>query len=188
MSKPNPKVIRPGDKVRIISPRFVKRWGYPKCIDDYLDRVQEEMSPVLLEKFGIGKGLGTALKPLPLWRKHAIFRAIAAELLIKDGFGGKHRTLHFMELPELVGQEHWVCRRRRVLEGWYNGGYWSGGYESPPEWEQSYLSVEKVHNLVQIGPVDRKTGPFTTTVERLWIQPECVEKVHGVQGLTPVFR
>lgn len=170
-------VLREGDRFVIVKPTIVKRWGYPKCINDYLDKIRDEISPFLLEKFGIGLGLGYNKAPLPLHREHAIFKAIASELLIKDRFGGNKRSLHLEERPELKDQEFSVIRRRRTYEGTYCGGYYSGGYETPPEWEPSYLSVSACHNLIKFGPVLRKTGPFSQVSEELWIQPENVKKV-----------
>lgn len=85
----NDLVIRPGDFVEVVDPRAVRRVGYPKCVDDYLEEANKKY----------GNQLRQDLRNPRITEK--CLREIAYGLAKRDHFGGPQRSVHLMEpLPE----------------------------------------------------------------------------------------
>lgn len=104
MSKIKP--IREGDRVRIVTPRVVVRVGYPKTVDDYVEAARRKYGDLLVEDMN----------------KRCVDKAlqqIAYGFAKADGFGGRERSLHCEDVPELAGQVFTVDGVRMVQTGTY---------------------------------------------------------------------
>lgn len=91
-------VIRVGDTVRVLRPRWVKRVGYPLVWTDLAEEVrQDPRTRQALELLGI-------YQPQPgVWRveeklPHEFVRAVAMLLVEQRGFGGSERAVHYYPL------------------------------------------------------------------------------------------
>lgn len=87
-------VYRPGDNVRILAPKWIKRVGYPLVWTDLVDEICED--PRTLQAW---KTLGFGnLRPddLPL----QFVRGIAMQHVVMRGFGGRDRTIIYHEVSE----------------------------------------------------------------------------------------
>jgi hypothetical protein len=135
--------IRIGDVIKVIDPRVVERVGYPRTVDSYVEEAESTA----------GKFLDFTLR-CPARARCKLIREIAYALALKDGFGGRERTLHFIEIPQLLGESYCVQGVRSAKTGTYSPGYrssmWGGNDDEPPS-----LSEEKTRRLVQIS-----TGMF----------------------------
>lgn len=156
--------IRVGDAVRVVVPRFVKRVGYPKSVDDYVEELRSKYSgalDALLREVLSHKGRALALRSwVPERVRTRMEQEVAYVMAKADGFGGKERTIHFEDRPEFEGKKFWVQGMRSV----FTGTYYPPCY-SPPSYDEMYgdyepggLSNPKCHRLVIICP-----GGFTTS-------------------------
>lgn len=134
-------VLRPGDRVVVISPQRVVRCGYPKCIDDFRNEALADFGQVLKDK----------LKTL-IDRDHPIITEIARQMLIKAKYGGPERSLHLEPCPELEGKELVVEGVRTAMTGYYVPGYReSGGYYGDyDEWVPARLDDVKARRLAAV--------------------------------------
>lgn len=133
--KKNPNIIRLNDRVRIVIPKVVVRVGYPKTVKDYLEAAEGKYGQQL--RYDMGDFL--AEKAL---------RQIAYGLAKTDGFGGRERSLHMEDKPELLGQEFNVSGVRMVQTGTYYppSGYTS--YYGEYDYEPGGLADMKARRLV----------------------------------------
>jgi hypothetical protein len=155
----NPKIIREGDRVRIVVPKVVVRVGYPKAVKDYLDEAEKAYGAQLL-------------KDMSDWCAKKVLQQIAYGLAKADGFGGRERSLHFKEQPNLLGQEFTVSGVRMVQTGTYyppSGGY--NAYQGDYDYEPGGLADMKARRLVS------GFGWVQFTSDRLEIPVEHLEKV-----------
>lgn len=132
--------IRLNDWVRVVIPKIVVRVGYPKTVDDYMDTARDKYASKLKEDIHDRHLLDRALRSIA----HGIARA--------NGFGGTERSLHFLDVPDLLDKSFRVSGIRSVRTGTYyppsyssSGSCW-GGYEE--DWEPGGLRDMKVHRLV----------------------------------------
>lgn len=123
---PKKDVIRAGDFVRVVVPKVVTRVGYPKSVQDYLADVRGAHAPALtaflqqllgskLKRRGL---LGLPGEVQPYLRKK-VEHELAYLLAKLDGFGGRERSLHMRDAPELGGEVMRVVSVRSVMTGTY---------------------------------------------------------------------
>lgn len=151
MSKRN--IIRIGDTVKILRPKFISRVGYPLTKRDLLGEVESD--PIFNQ---MAESLGFHGRS-----RSAFLDGIAGAELLKRGMGGKERSLHYLEVREgaeawndystyAVGRTSPVYSKRTVVTGEYyapaGGTSWTDcGRE---DWyEPGGLSNQKVHLLLQ---------------------------------------
>lgn len=150
--KLDPKVFRPDDDARIIIPKFVLRVGYPKCVDDYLEEVRAKHSTSLDALFREVLGdthmfSGYFNKPAePSHWRASVERELAHALAHRRGFGGRERTIHWVEVPELEGEVVRIWSLRNA----YTGTYFppSGDHE---DYEPGGLDNMKCHRLANVS-------------------------------------
>ena len=128
--KKNPNLIRENDRVRIVVPKIVTRVGYPKSVKDYVKVAEEKY--------------GAQLRKDIKW-EWAV--EIAYGLAKTDGFGGRERSLHFEEKPEILGQEFTVSGIRTVQTGTYYPPHSSQTYYGEYDYEPGGLANMKAHRL-----------------------------------------
>lgn len=140
MPKVDPKIIRVGDRAKIIDPLMFIRCGYPLCLADIEKSPEFQSIEPKIEEFWDNLGLSPQEKESSLVRK-AVLRC----LLRKSGFGGKERKIITKEVPGLKGATISIVRKKNVKTGIYERGSrdYEGDY-SPP-----YLSNEKTHVICQ---------------------------------------
>jgi hypothetical protein len=159
-------VIRIQDKVRIVSPQFFVRCGYPlsKALvkANHITSEQKEAIYDLLKKFDISTPRITG--DLFAWSKEAekrwgpydkILDILAEVVLVRESFGGKERQVFSEEVPNFKGVLARVIGKRTVKTGRYYspaGGYdyWSGMYESEP----GGLANMKTHVILECSFCD----------------------------------
>ena len=138
MTSRRKSIIRVDDRVRIIRPVVVVRVGYPKTVSDYLPEAEKKFRALLHTEGLRGRVI------------EKVLREIAYGLAKADGFGGRQRTLHIKEIPDILGQEFRVMGIRTVKTGIYyppaHGR--SGWYGEEYDYEPGGLSDEKTHRLV----------------------------------------
>lgn len=158
-----PYVIRPGDTVRVVNSKFVRRVGYPLVWFDLVDEVESD--PRTWQAWNVLRGRLAPSTELALVVREKLpadfIKAIARQRVAERGFGGRERTLHYCKEPEpshrvgcmwtadqppdAAGMESYVYGARRVKTGTYYppGGdhedYWPGG-----------LADMRVHTLIEL--------------------------------------
>ena len=131
----DPKIIRLNDRVRITVPKIVTRVGYPKSVKDYL--------PLAEEKYGAQLRKDIKWE----WAVNKALQQIAYGLAKTDGFGGRERSLHFSEKPDLLGQEFTVAGIRTVQTGTYYPPHSSQTYYGEYDYDPGGLMDMKAHRL-----------------------------------------
>lgn len=145
--------IKTGSWVKVIIPKFVERVGYPNSIEHY-SKIAETDAKLLLNS--------VFRKLFPCWNssldsgnwrtkkaQEEIYRSLGWAMAHADGWGGRKRTIHFIEKPEFLNAEGWAQNFKRCVTGTYSPGYRSGGY-GYEEWNPPYLYDQKHHRLVQL--------------------------------------
>ena len=150
MKKKDPKIIRIGDTVKIIEPRFFVRCGYPLSVEEaalYIQEKHEIQVNSFLEDLGLRDFVNHG----------EIYRALGYAHCKSRGFGGNNREIYDMKLDELKNLKYEVMSTFFVKTGIYvpaSGGYnYDGGYDV----DYAYLKNEKTHKILQIYCVGR--GP-----------------------------
>lgn len=157
--KRNPNLIRENDRVRIVVPKIVTRVGYPKAVKDYLAQAEErygaQLRKDITHEWAVGK----------------VLQQIAYGLAKTDGFGGRERSLHLEEKPELLGQEFTVSGIRTVQTGTYYPPHSSETYYGEYDYEPGRLMNMKAHRLAT------GFGWFQFTSDRMEIPVAHLEKL-----------
>ena len=162
--KLNPKIIRIGDRVRIINPEVITRIGYPMSFGEACEEVEKlhknkiinflkEIYPdikidikLLFEDF-----ITCEYQKLKSYKK--IIYALAYEHMQNRGFGGNKRELHIEYRRDLLGEFANVYNTFIRKTGIYYPP--SGGYDS---WNNEYdynpggLDKIKTHKILEIYP------------------------------------
>lgn len=182
MSK-RPKAYQTYDRVRIVNPLIFVRCGYPlnkkRVRETLITPEQEEAVRVMLRKFDlyydypIEELLTTPSKKDTVVEK--ILDVISGFLLLQHGFGGKERTIHTEERPELKGAILRVINKQVVKTGTYYApsytyDYYNGGHE----WEPGGLNDMKTHVILE-GIIDDST--IWTDKDSIKIEQCHVERV-----------
>lgn len=141
-------VIRIGDTVRVLRPRWVKRVGYPLVWTDLVDEVRSD--PRTTEAL---KVLGLSDRELQSERTSQFVRAVAMARVEQQRFGGNERSIHYQRVGSAdesaldliasncvphhgyVGRELNVISKRTVKTG-KRFPAWSG--RSGPDYEYEY--------------------------------------------------
>lgn len=165
-------VIRQGDRVKITRPLFFVRCGYPLDFHAETEKVLSgrwaEIEP-FLKAMGVTAGFDAGRMDRAA-RKVA--EAIAYALIRQAGFGGRDRTIHTREIPDLAGHEFVVEGVRFVKTGTYTTPG-SGG--DPYDYCPNYLTNEKTHRILRT-PLFRDL-PFPAGLTGLEIEAANVEKI-----------
>lgn len=159
-----PYVIRPGDTVRVVNSKFVRRVGYPLVWFDLVEEVESD--PRTWQAWNLLRGRLAPSTELALVVREKLpadfIKAIARLRVAERGFGGRERSLHYCKEPEpshqvgrmwtadqppdATGMDSYVYGRRHVKTGTHfpPGGdhedYWPGG-----------LADMKVHTLLTLA-------------------------------------
>jgi hypothetical protein len=192
--------IRVGDLVRVKIPKFVGRVGYPKDVDDYERELaenpekQELLNLVFEALTGDDQILGsTGTLDHREMRKHRsryrVEREIAYLMAVADGFGGRDRTIHWVEYPEHQDMECTVTGLRTACTGRYYAPSGGGGrsyFGDDEDWyEPGGLSDMKHHRLAKVNlyaPSD--AGTLKSMGQTLELPVEHLAKVRDSRAMT----
>lgn len=154
MSKKNRNPIKQGSWVKIVIPKFVERVGYPHDLKYYSSRVESKHGDAIRNL--ISTNTENKWFEFNDWRSTRAFEEILQTLAWRaahaDKWGGKERSIHLIDRPELFNAEGWAVKFKRCVTGIYSPGFRSGGYEYD-EWEPPYLYNQKHHRLVRLTGV-----------------------------------
>lgn len=141
-------VYKVGDKVRVVTPKWVKRVGYPLVWYDIEDEVRDD--PRTHAAFtALGCSSADVLMP-ELPRE---FIVAVAKLRVRErGFGGRERSIHYHDLPGPLGRAgavYEVIGKRTVRTGrYYPAGYWVDTYSGEQDGHSGGLTDAKSHVLL----------------------------------------
>jgi hypothetical protein len=176
-------IIRVGDRVKILRPLFIYRWGYDNNFSDVYDEVMKKYQPQIWEFLSSINGLEgrkTGLVRLSEFPKRYISRmasAIAYNIVGSRISDGAVRKLFYIT-DEDKGPLHWLnydfpagsikeVREIKIVKtGRYFSPCSSQSYEGEYDWEPGGLYEEKTHKLLRVGYTDN------------WIEAINVEKIH----------
>lgn len=164
-------IIRVGDTVKIVNPRFIKRWGYDNNLQDTKQKVFDRYGPKMIkfvEEILIEEGI--IKKPVPAdkdfpWSvglcsisnkgKYMLAAAIAYEIVGYKMKDGAERKLFYYDKNPTYYHNDIVTDIKIVQTGIYfspttGGGYdpWTGDYDCG---EPGGLTNVKVHKLLEIA-------------------------------------
>jgi len=191
MSKRN--IIRKNDRVRIVNPEVVVRWGYPLCKqivkDTLITPEQKEAVYALLRAFGVPPPapiLSDPFDPLNIipqdtYLYDKVMDLLAYEILKQNQFGGRERKVYSERKESLLNATGYVVEKKVVQSGTYNhGGGYGGGYGDEYDYEPPYLSVAKAHVLCRVY-VDygESICPNINNDGGVWIENVNLQKVEN---------
>jgi hypothetical protein len=143
-------IIRVGDFVKVIDPRFVTRVGYPLGVSDFLSVAEQTL---------VNAGILSASRPL--LRKASqedtkLIGDLARYLLVKAKWGGNKRSLHFKTEPLMAGKVFEIVQKTTAQTGERYGpqawqGWTDAGYDY--EYEPGGLSNRKTHVILRLNQV-----------------------------------
>lgn len=158
MSK-DPKIIRVGDEVKIISPCFFDRCGYPMTLDDGRKYVQENYC----EKVKVFiNDLGFFDKDRVLFdydidaslTYDRIVTALAYACVKKQGFGGNEKKIYTTCYKYYKDRVYIVDDIRFVKTGVYSPGSYNAGcnyYYGGEDYSPPFLAKEQTHKILSVG-------------------------------------
>lgn len=176
-------IIRVGDRVKILRPLFIYRWGYDNNLNDVYDEVMKKYQPQIwefLSSINVLEDKKSRLVKLSEFPKRYISRmasAIAYSIVGSRISDGAVRKLFYIT-DEDRGPFGWLnhdypvdsvqeVREIKIVKtGRYFSPYSSQSYEGEYDWEPGGLYEEKTHKLLRVGYTDN------------WIEAINVEKVH----------
>jgi hypothetical protein len=176
-------IIRVGDKVKILRPLFIYRWGYDNNLKDVAEEVLSKYKPQMREfvrtilNLEGKKGTSMGDADYPYYR---LASALAYEIVGSRMSQGAIRKLFYIT-DEDKGPYHWlnhdfpagsikevveikiVKTGRYISPGMPYYDSFSGEYDPG---DPGYLADEKTHKLLRVGYTDN------------WIEATNVEKVN----------
>lgn len=160
-------IFRVGDVTRIVIPKIVKRVGYPKGVDDYNQTVDvchgEELAKIFYQR-----------TPLSQATRAKVVHELAYMYAKMDKFGGRERSVHLEEIPEMKDQKFHIQRMKTYFEGTYYPGSARGGHEYE-DYDPPTLSVSRAVRCA-IGLVE-KPSCLWSKLEEVRIPVAHLEKV-----------
>jgi len=154
MSK-DPKIIRVGDKIKVVIPEFFTRCGYPMTLQDGREYIEKELRQKI-EEFVNQTGIVSF--PILLQADtesdllvDSIVTAFAYAYVKKMAFGGKERKIYTLASPYYRNKIFKVDGVRFVKTGIYTPGRAVFDYWGWNEYCQPFLSEEKTHKILQLA-------------------------------------
>lgn len=170
----NKIIFRVGDTAKVVVPKIVKRVGYPKGISDYEKEVEEKFGP---EVSAIFAKAGIMDTPLYSATKAKVSHELAYMLAKLNHFGGRKRSVHLEERPEILGQKFFIHSLKTFMEGTYFpgfGGSWENSYD---DGEGPSLSISRAVR-VAYGYVDGGVSLLlSSSTDMIRIPIENLEKM-----------
>ena len=179
-------IIRTRDKIKIINPEIIDRWGYPLTTqivkDTLITQEHKDAIYAMLAKFR-----GCPQPPLVLPNDaddydetyEKVLHTMAYEIVKKNRFGGRDRKLFTTMRESLRNKTANVMERKVIKTGKYHSG---GGYQSCDgdwDYEPAYLENEKTHVLYRIylNYGQENVCENINVNGDIWIERKNVEKI-----------
>jgi hypothetical protein len=186
--KLDPKIIRSGDRVKIINPEVFLRCGYPLCKEDLKDELRKKYRKVIEsllwsarndKEFVLKAELDTG------WINHGISRSeingynsiidiLASAQLIAKKFGGNERKIFTQKYDNLKDRIFYVTGKKTVMTGFYVPGSGGISYHDEYDYDPPCLEGSKSHIILSLDlcrkeiDEDFKTKYLHTTAP--WIE------------------
>lgn len=184
--KLDPSVIRIGDRIKVITPLFVERVGYPLSFKDgcekaeelYSDKIKSFLDDLFPKESSKIKGM--ILSVDTAWNKTVVYdkivKALAYYYLQIEGFGGKERKLFLKERPRFKDDYFYVSNIGIFQTGTYfppSGVY---DYFGESDWEPGGLDNRKTHKILQLTRSKYLILPYSYNGnEKLDFEDLCIE-------------
>lgn len=144
----NPNVIRVDDYVKIVTPDFFIRCGYPLTKE-----IVKETLLTKEKKLKILQLLEIKTETLDFIEENKTYQKILDELayhiLKQNEFGGKERKIYTETLQDLTNKEYRVISKSVKKTGFYKPSSYYGYYE--PEYEPAFLEKEKGNVILTLN-------------------------------------
>jgi hypothetical protein len=163
MRKPklDPKIIRRGDRVRVVIPEIFVRCGYPLCKADLKEDIYKHYGRLVEDIiYSVGKGDKLISRdedgifPSPSRAidscNNKIIDILASIRLVAKNFGGNERKVFTKRYDEIKDRIFQVRGIRFVTTGEYVRGYSGYSYEGDWDCDPPYLSDPKVHKILSL--------------------------------------
>lgn len=148
----NKSKIKVGDLVRIVNPQIFVRCGYPLCLKDVMESIDQNIAIDLIKKVtGIPDQQPLNITPKVERAIRDINKGLAYALMLSKGFGGSERRIYTREEPSYLNAIVKVESKRRVVTGDRYGGCGPGYYGD--EAEGPALENQEHHTLIEFWPV-----------------------------------
>lgn len=158
MPKEKKHIHRVGDIVKIINPALVERVGYPwtkEYVKNHVITTEQKQAVIeLMKTFGVKTEVpGFVLEPVyqeehPTYYK--ILDALAFEVLKRQGYGGKERSIHTIIHEKFRDSLAMITKKRIVKTGTYVHGSAYTSYYGESDYEPPYLADEKSHVILRL--------------------------------------
>lgn len=179
-------IIKVGDLVRILNPQIFVRCGYPLCIKDVAESLDNSIAIDAIKR---------AISILPDKHLHISYRleravrdinrGLALAVMIHKGFGGSERKIYTREDLNFKDKIVKVESKRQVVTGVRYPGCGPGYYGD--EAEGPSLENQQRHTLISFWPAYRDeygnfSGGFVVdTKDNLEIEQIHVEKIERME-------
>lgn len=162
MSKKDPKIIRVGDKVRIVNPEMFVRCGYPMTKQDAREEVFSRFSQQAIQL--MRDTLGHEYDWVAY---HTVMEALAYGWMKQHHFGGNNREIYTAYEAMAKDQIGIVTKIRFVKTGIYVCGYQT----EEDEYISSYLKNQETHKILSLRVF------YRNYVDYVQIEAKNVEKI-----------
>lgn len=181
MSAVKSKPFAAGTKVRIVTPKFFVRCGYPLCHEEETDKMIEAKGKDI-ETFVLAMvrpPLPEGVLPGPNWNRVEdgttvkIAKALAYESMKARKFGGRTRAIFTKDCPDRADVVATVITSRFVKTGTYVPGRsyaTMDGYDYDPP----YLEDAKTHRILEL---EIPVAILDDGIDPWWIEAANVERV-----------
>lgn len=191
-------LIRVGDRVKIVNPEVVMRWGYPlskKIVRDTMITKEQKDALITMMRVFNGSTPTPIVQELP----HDLFdmqddevpmnidydtydkilNELAHKILKDKGYGGNERKLYTTMKESLRDKVGCVHERIVVKTGTHVGGGGSYSYNGDFDYEPPYLDNEKTHVLFKFIPNYNYRDGICQEINTFgaWIEKKNFEKI-----------
>lgn len=151
MNKKIDTIIKPGDLVKIINPQIFIRCGYPLCLKDVMESLDQSIAIDAIKKI-IGAPLDQHFHVTPKMERaiRDINKGLAYAVMLSKRFGGSERKIYTCEEPSYLNAIVKVESKRRVVTGDRYGGCGPGYYGDASEGPS--LENQQHHTLIKFWP------------------------------------
>jgi hypothetical protein len=172
-------IFRVGEAVKIVTPETFLRVGYPKTKKD----IEKELTPEqyskiddLLREFGLSNDGIYNTDYIKTKVRAKVIDAIAYGVLYKQGYGGRDRTIHTENLPELAGRTARIQSKKVVRTGKYEPGTMGCDSDGYNDYDPAYLSNCKSHVILELDMINHSENKIWSGM-RVQIEEKNVESV-----------
>lgn len=174
----NKSKIKVGDLVRIVNPQIFVRCGYPLCVKDVMESIDQNIAIDAIKRL---TGIPDQ-RPFKITSKveraiRDINKGLAYALMLSKGFGGSERKIYTREEPSHLNAIVKVESKRQVVTGTRYPGCGPGYYGD--EAEGPSLENQQRHTLLKFWPVTFEAVLLSDSTDYLEIEQIHVEKVES---------